>query len=96
MLFFSPLQNSLNSVSVHHFSLATQDTPVTIMYPDLPQTPQQGVEPSVSLINQHLRPHQVIWQKFFGLPSKTSQLRVLSETAVGTGSYEVIGGGAFS
>lgn len=78
----------IHSVSIHHFSLSTQDTPVTIAYPDMPlaQLSQDGVEPPTSLTNQQLQPRQAVWQEMFGLSPKSSQLRILSRTPVGTGN----------
>lgn len=86
-------EGTLHSVSIHHFSLATQDSPVTIVYPDLPlaQLPRdEGADPPASLTNQELRPRQEVWRKLFGLSSKTSQLRVLSRKPVGTGLWSTL------
>lgn len=74
-----------HSVSLHHFTLTSQDCPVTVAYPDVPLAPLQSPEPAQSLTNQELRPQQAKWSKFFGVSSKSSQLRVLSRHPTGTG-----------
>ena len=60
---------------------------MTVAYPDMPLSPSPAPEeePVKSLTNQELQALRTTWKKFFGLPSKSSQLRILSRHPVGGG-----------